>query len=116
MMPLIYLGIFLLAGSILLLEIALTRVFAIMLCQHFAYMVVSVAMLGFAAVSDLIQMLLNQTAIGRMKSLVHLSDCQRCIGLQIKHRAQLVRQVDHPAVIDIAPVAQTGQTHRVPQA
>ena len=35
-MPLVYLGIFLLAGSILLLEIALTRVFAIMLWHHLA--------------------------------------------------------------------------------
>ena len=53
-MPLVYLGIFLLAGSILLLEIALTRVFAIMLWHHLAYMVVSVAMLGFGAAGSLL--------------------------------------------------------------
>jgi hypothetical protein len=50
----VYLGIFLLAGSILLLEIALTRVFAIMLWHHLAYMVVSVAMLGFGAAGSLL--------------------------------------------------------------
>jgi hypothetical protein len=53
-MPLVYLGIFLLAGSILLLEIALTRVFAIMLWHHLAYMVVAVAMLGFGAAGSLL--------------------------------------------------------------
>jgi hypothetical protein len=48
MLP-IYLGLFLIAGSILSLEIALTRVFAIMMWHHLAYMVISVAMLGFGA-------------------------------------------------------------------
>ena len=45
----IYAGIALVAASVLLMEIALTRVFAIMLWHHLAYMVVSVAMLGFGA-------------------------------------------------------------------
>ncbi len=45
-MRLVYIGIALLAGSILLLEVALTRVFAIMLWHHLSYMVISVAMLG----------------------------------------------------------------------
>jgi len=45
----IFAGVFLVAGSVLLLEVALTRIFAIMLWHHLAYMVVSVAMLGFGA-------------------------------------------------------------------
>jgi hypothetical protein len=48
------LGIFLLAGAVLLLEVALTRVFAIMLWHHLAYMVVAVAMLGFGAAGSLL--------------------------------------------------------------
>lgn len=50
----VHLGIFLLAGSILLLEVALTRVFAIMLWHHLAYMVIAVAMLGFGAAGSLL--------------------------------------------------------------
>lgn len=44
-----YAGVFVVAGSVLLLEIALTRVFAITMWHHFAYMVVSIALLGFGA-------------------------------------------------------------------
>ena len=44
-----YAGIFVLAGSIILFQIALTRVFAIMMWHHFTYMVVSIALLGFGA-------------------------------------------------------------------
>jgi len=47
-------GVFLLAGSILLFEIALTRVFAIMLWHHFTYLVVSLALLGFGAGGSLL--------------------------------------------------------------
>jgi len=45
----VYVGIGLVAGSVLLLQIALTRVFAIMMWHHLTYMAVSVAMLGFGA-------------------------------------------------------------------
>jgi hypothetical protein len=51
-----YLGLGLLAGSLLLLEIALTRAFAIMLWHHLAYMVISVAMLGFGVAGSLLKM------------------------------------------------------------
>jgi hypothetical protein len=47
-------GIFLCAGSVLLLEVALTRVFAIQMWHHFAYMVVSLALLGFGASGSLL--------------------------------------------------------------
>ena len=48
-MRFVFAGIFILAGSILLLEIALTRVLAVMMWHHMTYMVVSVALLGFGA-------------------------------------------------------------------
>lgn len=51
---LVYAGVFLLAFSILLFEIALTRVFAILMWHHLTYMVVSIAMLGFGAAGSLL--------------------------------------------------------------
>ncbi|MAG58447.1 MAG: hypothetical protein CMJ83_19340 [Planctomycetes bacterium] len=42
-------GLFLTAMSVLLLQIALTRVFAIIMWHHFAYMVISLALVGFGA-------------------------------------------------------------------
>ena len=48
-MPLVYLGTALISAAVLLLQIALTRVFAIMLWHHFAYLVISIALLGYGA-------------------------------------------------------------------
>lgn len=42
-------GIFFLGLSVILFEIALTRVFAIMMWHHFTYMVISIGLLGFGA-------------------------------------------------------------------
>ncbi|MCB0325920.1 MAG: hypothetical protein KDD69_20225, partial [Bdellovibrionales bacterium] len=42
-----YAGIFLIAGSVLLFELALTRIFAVILWAHLAFMVVSTALFGF---------------------------------------------------------------------
>jgi hypothetical protein len=50
----IYVGILLVAGSILMLEIALTRVFSVMMWHHMTYMVVSIAMLGFGAAGSIL--------------------------------------------------------------
>ena len=50
----LYCGIFILAGSVLLVEIALTRVFAIMMWNHFTYLVVSVALTGFGAAGTIL--------------------------------------------------------------
>ncbi len=44
-------GLFLLAGSVLVLEVALTRVFSVMAWHHFAYVIISLGMLGFGAAS-----------------------------------------------------------------
>ena len=49
----VYAGIFCLAGSIILFQIAMTRVFAIMMWHHFTYMVISMALLGFGAAGSI---------------------------------------------------------------
>ena len=51
----------LLALSIILLQIALTRVFAIMMWHHLTYMVVSIAMLGFGAAGSFLTATRNST-------------------------------------------------------
>ena len=48
-MFLVYLGILLLSAATLLFEITLTRVFSVAQWYHFAFMVVSLALLGFGA-------------------------------------------------------------------
>jgi hypothetical protein len=53
-------GIFCLGLSVILFEIALTRVFAIMMWHHFTYMVISIGLLGFGASGSL----LTATRIG----------------------------------------------------
>jgi len=44
-------ALFLLAMGVLLLEVALTRVFSVMTWHHFAYLIISLALLGFGAAS-----------------------------------------------------------------
>ena len=50
----LYAGTFLIAGSVLVLEVALTRVFAVLMWHHFAYMVVSLALVGFGAAGSIL--------------------------------------------------------------
>ena len=57
-------GLFFTAMAVLLLEVALTRVFAILMWHHFAYMVVSLALLGFGASGSL----LTALGIGKLKT------------------------------------------------
>lgn len=45
----IYASTFLLAGSVIQLEVALTRVFSVLTWHHFTYMIISIALLGFGA-------------------------------------------------------------------
>ncbi len=47
-------GVFATALSIILLQIALTRIFAVMMWHHLTYMVVSIALLGFGAAGSLL--------------------------------------------------------------
>jgi hypothetical protein len=48
MVPL-YIGVFIISLSTLMIEISLTRIFSVMIWHHFAFMVISIAMLGFGA-------------------------------------------------------------------
>ena len=50
----VYPGVFFLALSVILLQIALTRVYAIMMWHHLTYMVVSIALLGFGAAGSIL--------------------------------------------------------------
>jgi hypothetical protein len=50
----LYAGIFLMSMSVLLLQIALTRVFSFTLWYHFAYVTISVALLGYGASGTLV--------------------------------------------------------------
>ena len=45
----IYAGIAAAAGAVLMLEIGLTRIFSYTIWYHFAYLTISVALLGFGA-------------------------------------------------------------------
>ncbi|MGC6488088.1 MAG: hypothetical protein ACON4Z_10610 [Planctomycetota bacterium] len=54
-------GIFCLGLSVIMFEIALTRVFAIMMWHHFTYMVISIGLLGFGASGSL----LTATGLGK---------------------------------------------------
>ncbi|MCG8405855.1 MAG: hypothetical protein MI923_11720 [Phycisphaerales bacterium] len=42
-------AIFLLAGSVLILQVALTRIFSVMTYHHFTYLIIGLALLGFGA-------------------------------------------------------------------
>ncbi len=45
----IFLGVFLLSMAVLVLQIALTRIFSFTIWYHFAYVSISVALLGYGA-------------------------------------------------------------------
>jgi hypothetical protein len=51
---LLYLGVFCISAAALLLEIALTRLYSVILWHHFAFMVVSMALLGYGAGGSLL--------------------------------------------------------------
>ncbi len=51
-----YFGIFFISTAALLLEISLTRIFSVSRWYHFAFMVVSIALLGFAASGSLLNL------------------------------------------------------------
>jgi len=67
-MFLIYLGILLLSAATLLFEITLTRVFSVAEWYHFAFMVVSLALLGFGASGSFLSLFPRLV----MKKLEHL--------------------------------------------
>lgn len=47
-------AIFLLAGSVLMLQVALTRIFSVMTYHHFTYLIIGLALLGFGAAGSVL--------------------------------------------------------------
>jgi hypothetical protein len=52
-----YITIFLISSAVLVLEIALTRLFSIYLSYHFAFMVLSIAMLGIGSAGTVLSLI-----------------------------------------------------------
>jgi SAM-dependent methyltransferase len=73
-------AVFLIALSVLLLEVAITRVFAIVLWHHFAYMVISLALLGFGASGSLLTLF---TTRGRTFTTRSIALCASGYGLAV---------------------------------
>ncbi|MDY7033755.1 MAG: hypothetical protein SVY10_17825, partial [Thermodesulfobacteriota bacterium] len=70
----LYIGVFLISVSTLTFEVSLTRIFSISLWYHFAFMVISIAMLGFGASGSLLMifpMILNKSLL-RTLSIIAL--------------------------------------------
>ena len=68
-----YLGIFLTSGSVLLFELALTRIFAVMLWAHWAFMVVGTALFGFGLSGVYLALRSSKTGEKTAASLTTLS-------------------------------------------
>ncbi len=73
--PSYYIGIFLIALSTLLLEFSLTRVLSVSLWYHFAFMVISVALLGFGVSGVFLSVNKKINTINTDKLLSVLSMC-----------------------------------------
>ncbi|HTQ80541.1 MAG TPA: hypothetical protein VMM92_11130, partial [Thermoanaerobaculia bacterium] len=98
----LYAGMFLAAMSALLLEVALTRVFAVLMWHHFAFMIVSLALLGFGAAGSLLTALkITERKIDPFHRLAFFS---ASFGLLIilafflvtKIRVDVIELVQHP--------------------
>jgi len=87
-----YAGIFLLALSIILFQIALTRVFAIMMWHHLTYMVVSIALLGFGAAGSLLTA--RKDSLRRDSPLPALSGYSGAYGVSVFASYALVRLIE----------------------
>jgi len=66
-------GIILLSCSTLMVEIALTRIFSVMMWYHFSFFVISVALLGFGAGGALLCVLKNKFVKNFQKTIVFLA-------------------------------------------
>ncbi len=75
-------ALFLLALAVLLLEVALTRVFSVMMWHHFVYLIVSLALLGFGVAGTYLTVSPRFAGEGIDESLVSrysLAFCASCI-------------------------------------
>ncbi len=73
------LAAFLLADAVLMLQVALTRVFAVMTFHHFTYLIIGLALLGFGAAGTVLT--LSRRFAGRQVSARLLADCAWLFGL-----------------------------------
>jgi len=81
-MVLTYLGILLLSSATLLFEITLTRVFSVAQWYHFAFMVVSLALLGFGASGSFLFLFpgLAKNNLRRLLAICAILFSVTCIG------------------------------------
>ena len=70
-----YIGIFLIALSTLLLEFTLTRILSVALWYHFAFMIISVGLLGFGVSGVVLSISKKLNTIESDKILTVLSMC-----------------------------------------
>jgi membrane protein CcdC involved in cytochrome C biogenesis len=73
----VYLTIFLVSCGVLIFEISLTRLFSIYLSHHFAFMVVSIAMLGIGSAGTILSLFTG------LKNRAKLGFYAHCAGLSI---------------------------------
>ena len=112
----LYLGVFTTSMSVLLLEIALTRIFSVSLWYHLAFMVISTALLGFGASGTLLAVrpsLLQGDVYRRLRrwatlpwplparaalSIGLLAPLGLCMGMPFPLGVRLVEAVNRPLV------------------
>jgi len=81
------LAIFLCSLASLAYEVALTRIFSISLWYHFAFMIISIAMLGFAASGAALAL------VPRLKSVARISGYSLMLGISLPLSYLLVNQI-----------------------
>jgi spermidine synthase len=74
-----HLGLFLTAASVLMLEVALTRVFAVMLYNHYTFLVIAMALLGFGAAGSY----LSSRDVERSEDQVRKLVARSCLGFAL---------------------------------
>ncbi|MEE9269028.1 MAG: hypothetical protein V3V49_02095 [Candidatus Krumholzibacteria bacterium] len=74
-------AILLLAMNVLVLEVALTRVFSVMTYHHFTYLIIGLALLGFGAAGTVLTV--NRRFAGNTINPVLLADCAWLFGLLV---------------------------------
>ena len=88
----VHLGLFLLSSAVLMLEVALTRVFSLMLYGHYAFLIISSAVLGFGAAGSWLAV--ERTERGGEQSRRYLSACTSLFALSLVLAVLAVTRLD----------------------
>src|SRR6185369_8618059 len=106
----LYAGIFLVSMGVLLLQISLTRIFSFTLWYHFAYVTISVALLGYGASGSFLAVMpgLAGAAAGRRLSMYAMG-CALSILLGLLVFAKVPF---HP--FEMMTLLLTGHRHEIP--